>query len=191
MFLYKRKTPNKAIKTLLATNAAILFAAAMLGPIYALFVEEIGGNLLDASLAGGVFALAAGLTSLLSGRFSDKIKESRLIVVVGYALIGVGFVLYLVVSSMWSLLLIQAIIGLGEAIYSPAFDALYSSNLDKHKFALEWGMWETVNYFTAAIGAVAGGLLVTYLGFKILFVTMAFMCFGSALYILFLPKKTL
>ena len=35
---------NKALKILLSTNAIILLAAAMLGPIYAIFVEEIGGS---------------------------------------------------------------------------------------------------------------------------------------------------
>ena len=55
----------------------ILLAGAMLGPIYALFVEEIGGNLLDASFAGGMFALAAGITTFISGKYSDKIKENE------------------------------------------------------------------------------------------------------------------
>ncbi len=67
---------NKALRILLSTNAMILMAAAMLGPIYALFVEGLGGDLMDASIAGGVFAFVAGLTTLISGKYSDKIKEN-------------------------------------------------------------------------------------------------------------------
>ena len=72
---------NRALQILLSTNAMILMAGAMLAPIYALFVEKVGGDLMDASIAGGIFALAAGLTTLISGKYSDKIKENELIIV--------------------------------------------------------------------------------------------------------------
>lgn len=182
---------NKAIRILLATNGMILIAVAMLGPIYALFVEEIGGDLLDASFAFAVFALAAGITTLISGKYSDRIKENELIVVVGYGIMGAAFFGYMLVDSIWSLLIVQVIIGLGEAIYSPAFDALYSKHLDGHKTGREWGAWEAINYFTTAIGAICGGLLVVNFGFNTMFIAMGLLCFGSAVYIWQLPRKVL
>jgi len=163
----------------------------MLGPIYALFVEKVGGDLMDASISGGIFALVAGLTSLISGKYSDKIKENELIVVLGYLIIGFGFLLYFWVSSIFFLFIVQAIIGLGEAIYSPAFDAVYSKHLDGHKSGRQWGAWESMNYFTMAIGSVVGGSLVTIFGFQILFLIMAILCFSSAIYIFHLKRSTL
>jgi len=130
---------NKQIRILLTTNGLILIAGAMIGPIYALFVEKIGGDLLDASYAFGAYALAAGITTLISGRYADKLKENELIVVFGYGIMGLAFFGYTLVSSIWSLLIVQIIIGLGEAIYSPAFDAIYSKHLDGHKLGREWG----------------------------------------------------
>lgn len=82
------------MRILLCTNALVLMVGAMLGPIYALFVEKVGGDLMDASIAGGIFALAAGLATLASGRYSDRIKENELIVVLGYTIMGIGFLLY-------------------------------------------------------------------------------------------------
>jgi len=182
---------NKAIKILLVTNGLILIAGAMLGPIYALFVEKIGGDLLDASFAFGVFALAAGITTLISARYSDKLKENELILVWGYGIMGVGFLGYTLVNSIWALLIVQVIIGLGEAIYVPAFDAVYSKHLDGKRCGREWGAWEATNYFTIALGAVTGGLLVTNLGFNTIFIIMGFLCFASAIYIFLLPRKVL
>lgn len=191
LFHIKRFLFNKALRILLLTDGLILLATAMLGPIYALFVDEIGGDLLNASFAGGTFALAAGITVLASGRLSDKIKRDDLVVVTGYVIIGTGFLFYTLVSSIWWLLLVQALIGFGEAIYAPAYDALYSRHLDRHKTGTEWGAWEAMKYFATAIGAITGGLLVTKFGFDFLFITMAMFCFISAAYIYNLPKKTL
>ena len=191
-FLHLRKVFfNRALRILLITNALILIASYMLGPIYALFVEDIGGNLLDASFAGGAFALSAGTASLLSGQISDKVKRPELVVVFGYILIGVGYTLYIFVNSIWFLLLCQIIIGLGEAVYSPAFDTVYSRHLTENKIGREWGAWESMNYFSAAAGAIVGGLIAVNFGFDTLFIIMAILCIFSALYIYKLPKTVL
>lgn len=122
---------NKALRILLLTNSLVLIAGAMLGPIYALFVEEIGGDLLSASSTGGIYALVAGITTLIAGRYADKIKEAELILIVGYLTMGTGFLMYIGVSSIWTLFIVQSIIGFSQALYSPAFDALYSKHIRK------------------------------------------------------------
>jgi len=163
----------------------------MIGPIYALFVEKIGGDLLDASYAFGIFAMVAGLTTLISGKYSDKMKEPELIVVLGYIITALGFIGYIFVSSVWTLFIVQIVIGLGGAVYSPAFDSVYSKHLDGHKSGRAWGAWEALNYFSTALGAVAGGLIAAKLGFNFLFIIMATLCFSSAVYIYILPRKVL
>jgi MFS family permease len=187
-----KKIFNKALKILLGTNALILLAAAMLTPIYALFVEEIGGDLMDASIAGFLFALSAGVVTLLSGKISDKVRHSEHVLMLGYALMGTGFLLFLFIHSVTTLFIIQILIGMGEAIYSPAFDKLYSEHLDRGKFGVEWGTWESMYYFTTAFGAIIGGLMVTRFGFPALFLSMAFLSFASGSYLYFLsPKRVL
>lgn len=192
LFIGRKRFPfNKALRILLFTNGLILIAAAMFGPITALFVEKVGGSLLDASFAGGVYALAAGITVFLSGKYSDRIKQQELVVVIGYAIMGVGFLLYTKVDSVWSLLAVQALIGFGEAFYSPSFDAVYSKHLTYHKEGSQWGAWESINYFTATAGAIIGGAIVTAFDFNALFIAMAVLAFASALYIFRLPRSVL
>lgn len=192
MFLLKKKKLfNHALAVLVFTNALILIAAAMFGPIYALFVEEIGGSLMDASLTGAIFCLAAGLTTLVSGRLADKWKNPKLIVLAGYAIMAGGFLALTAVNNIWSLFLVQAVIGFGEAIYSPAFDALYSKHIERKHEAQQWSFWESMNYFTYVIGAIIGGLLATSFGFDILFIVMALISLTSAIYLFLIPKKSL
>ncbi|MBU5688339.1 MAG: hypothetical protein KQA41_02115 [Candidatus Aenigmarchaeota archaeon] len=69
---------SRAIKILLFTNSLVMIAGAMLGPIYALFVEDVGGNLLDASITNSIFFLAAGITSIFAGSIQTILKNPSL-----------------------------------------------------------------------------------------------------------------
>jgi len=182
---------NRALRILLVANWLISIASAMLGPIYALFVKQIGGNILDSCYASALFFATAGITTLFSGKYSDKLKDNELIIVLGYSIVGIGFLGYTVVTSVFSLLVIQVITGLGEAIYVPVFDAVYSKHLDRNQSGLQWGTYEALSYFTWAIGALIGGVLVTLFGFNTMFIVMALLCFSGALYIATLPRNTL
>jgi predicted MFS family arabinose efflux permease len=189
--LFPKNVLNKALRVMLFTNSLILLSGAMLAPIYALFVEKVGGSLLDASILGGVFAVTAGLTTLIAGRYADKIKQNELIVVIGYFTIGIGYLLYTQANSIIFLSLIQILIGFSEAFYSPSFDAIYSKHLQVNEAGREWGAWESMNYFSIAAGSVAGGFIVTLFGFNTLFLVMAGLSFTSSLYIYLLPRRIL
>jgi MFS family permease len=182
---------NQGIRILLSTNSLILLAGAMLGPIYALFVEKIGGDLLDASITFAVYATAAGVVTFISGKYADRVKEEELVLVLGYLIMSLGFFSYALVQSMWALLIVQVVIGLGEAIYLPAYDVLYSKHLDCGKPGREWGAWEAMNYFITALGAIGGGALAVEFGFNAMFVAMGLLCFCSAIYIFRLPRRIL
>ena len=182
---------NKPLRILLFTNALIRISAAMLAPVYALFVKKIGGDLIEASIGGGIYALIAGLTTIISGRFSDKVKENELILVLGYSIMGAGFLLYFWVNSVIFLFIVQAIIAFGEALYLPVFDALYTKHLNKNIAGSQWGLRESMNYFVIALGAIFGGIIATLFGFQTMFVLMSILCFASALYIYRLKRTVL
>ena len=63
-------------------------------------------------------------------------------------------------------------LGIAEAISLPAFDGIYSKNLDRGRFASEWGMYETMDYLVTGVSAGVGGLIASVFGFQILFFIM-------------------
>ncbi|MDP3995615.1 MAG: MFS transporter [bacterium] len=183
------KKHNKIRQFLLITNGLIFLAEAMLGPIYALFIADIGGSIIKAGIAGGVFAVVAGTLTLVVGKASDHSGSRRLFVGAGYAVIGLGFALYTVVDSFAALLVVEAIIGAGQAIYAPPFSALYSQHLDFRHPARQWGVWEAMTYYTTAAGSVAGALIASHFGFDALFVLMSALAFVSAATVLSKPTR--
>jgi drug/metabolite transporter (DMT)-like permease len=165
---------NRILKTLLGADGFFILAAGMFGPIYAIFVERIGGDILDAGGAYAAFAIASGTLLYLISRWEDHVKHKEKLVVLGYTFSCVGFLGYLFVSAPVHLFVVQIILGLAEAVVYPAYDAMYSRCLDRGKFASEWGMYESMRSIAMAIAALFGAFVASLFGFHYLFITMFF-----------------
>ena len=172
---------NLELRFLLLISALSLFAGGLFGPIYAVFVEEIGGDMLTAGIAYSFYAIAAGVLIYLISNWEDHVKHKEKLLVIGYSVGAVGFLGYFFVSNAIDLFLVQIVFGIAEAIRIPAYDGLYSKNLDKGKYTSEWGAWEAMAYIIIGISAIVGGYLATVYGFKILFVLMFVMSLLAAL----------
>lgn len=174
---------NKALGILVTSAGFIIAASAMIGPIYAIMVETIGGDLLDASLTFFIYSIVTSVTLFVSGKIFDLKHQGKRILILGFLLIGIGYFSYLLVDSVYKLYLVQVLIGIGTAIYSPAWDSMYSSHITKKHEGTQWATWEITNQFAAAVGALVGGLIATQWGFTPLFILMGGLCFLSALYV--------
>ena len=174
---------------LLLTDSWFTMALGMLGPIYALFIQEIGGDLLDASLAYFIFMLTSGIVIYLVGLWEDKYDHKEKFVVVGYFLSSMGVGMYIFVNDTNMLFLTQLILGLSQALAYPAYSALYTDYLDKKKVASEWGAWSSMWYIVTAIAALIGGFIANSYGFKTLFVVMFLVSLLSSFTSLILLKK--
>ena len=163
---------KKTLKILLSTAAVSLLAGGLFGPIYAVFVKEIGGDLLTAGTAYATFAIAAGVLIFFISRWEDHVKHKEKLVIGGYALGCIGFIGLLLVKKPMDLFIVQIIFGVAEAIGTPAYDGLYSKFLDKGKYASEWGMWESMNWIVLGIAAATGGAIAHTYGFRTLFMIM-------------------
>jgi MFS family permease len=183
---------NRALRILLINDTLVLIASAMIVPIYAVYVDDIGGDILDAGLAAGIFAVVAGFAVLVTGRIADRSRHKGRILAAGYLLSALGFLLYIFVDSIWQLLAVQALVGLAQAIIAPVFDALYTEHIGgKKRASSRWSMWESAYYFAVAIGAAGGALIVKLTSFDVLFIVMAAMCLCSGLVILSRSKRIL
>ena len=182
---------NRARRILLFANAIANGSTALLGPIYAIYVEKIGGGILEVAGSYTVYCLAYGILMLVFGRWEDKFKETEYFLAAGVIISAIGFAGYLTASNILHLVIIQGILGVAFALMTPAQDALYTKHLDRGKFGTEWGTWEAVFWITEGVGAFLGGMIANFVGFQALFMVMMSISFLTGLYILFLPRKIL
>jgi MFS family permease len=180
---------KRGLKFLLLADIGVTLAFGLLGPIYAIFVGDIGGDLLDASWAYFAFMISSGVAIYLMGKFEDKLKHKEKMITIGYALSALGALGYYFVYNQASLIVVQVILGLGEAVLVPAYDAMYSKYLSKKEEASDWASYESMGYIAGAFAAVLGGYLAYNFGFKTLFLVMFVFSLFSVGFSLFMFKK--
>lgn len=180
---------HKAVKILIGASIFFNFSAGLLGPIYAIFVERIGGDILTASSAWAIYSITIGVLMLIFGKLEDKLNKRRM-VVLGYSLNTIGTAGYLFIQQPVHLFIVQAILGIGTAINNPAWDAIFSTSVDKRKESFEWACWEGSIRIVAGVAAFVGGTVVVIFGFRTLFVLMTITAAASTVIsALFLRKK--
>lgn len=152
-----------------------MFAAGLFAPFYAVFVEEIGGGAFVAGTSYSIYAVASGLSILASSKLENGMVDTQKLVVLGYFLSTIGFLGYLFVEAPIQLFAVQAVVGLATAVRSPAFDEVYSRNLDEGNYAYEWGIWESMYWIVSGLSAIVAGYIIQSFGFETLFLMMASM----------------
>ncbi len=165
------------------------FGTASLGPIYAIFVERIGGNILDAGAAWAVFSIVMGLLMMGIGRIEDRRFDRRKILTLGYSIITLATLGYLFVRNPYQLLGIQALLGIGTALYYPTWDTLFSHAIEKDRESTEWALQEGGYQISGGIAALVGSFIAGIYGFQALFITMASIQATSVIASLFLFSK--
>ena len=181
---------KKELKILVLSSALFVLAGGLFGPIYAIFVEEIGGDILTAGMAYSAFAISAGVLMFLISKWEDRVKHQEKLVFVSFLISSIGFLGYLFIQKPWHLFLVQIIFGIGEAIGDPAYDGVYSRYLDHGKFFSEWGLWESMQLILSAVAAAIGAFLANIYGFKFLFVIMFILSvLGTLVSMLLIIKK--
>lgn len=163
---------NTKIRLLLTLDGFRIAAFGLLGPIYAIFVQKIGGDILDAGLAFAVYSITLGVIAYFVGRLGDRIKNQINLMVIGHILLSIGFFSYLVIKNPVQFMFAQFILGAGAAISDPIYDALFSANLDKGKQYSEWADWESLDFILTGVAAIIGSSIAEFFGFRILFIIM-------------------
>jgi MFS family permease len=172
---------KRELKILNTVSAMFTFASGLLGPIYAVFVQRIGGDLVATGGAYAAFAIVGGVFLFLLSRWEDRVHHQEKIMVAGFALGCIGFLGYLFVQSPLQLLLVQATLGIALAIRAPVFDSIYSRHLELGHYTSEWGVWESLSLIVTGASAAIGSVIAETFGFPALFIAMFCVSFAGFL----------
>lgn len=163
---------NRHIKILLYGGNIWYFGEGMLGPLFAVFTERVGGDILDISWAWATYLILAGLLYIVVGKITDKYDNAEKTMVLGYALNALFTFGYLFVSTSWHLFVVQAGLGIAAAMATPTWDALYAKHEDRKHDGFQWGLAGGEAQIITGVAIVIGGYIVSLVSFTALFLTM-------------------
>jgi len=178
---------NPVIRFLIISDTVIMGAAGLLGPIFALFIDDyiVGGNEMVAGIAAGIYLLTKSIMQIPIAYVIDKIKGERddfwlmLIFSIMIALIPLS---YLIISTPLELYIVQFFLGLFTAFTFPTYMAIFTRHIDKRKEGTEWGVYFTLVDLTSAAMAALGGYIASNFGFRSLIIAVStFSVLGSLL----------
>lgn len=158
-------------KILLIGGGIWYLGEGMFGPLLALFTQEIGGSILDISWAWSVYLLVYGLLSIWFGYMADRFRKEWLMLG-GYALNAIFTFGYLLVDDQYSLLFVQAGLGISAALATPTWNALFGQYAQGEINGYAWGLSGGVANIITAVAILIGGLIVNYYSFTTLFIVM-------------------
>lgn len=180
---------HKNIKLLLTASILIHSGANLLAPIYAIFIEEIGGTLLDASIAVGIYAIVKGVFYFLLDKVGEKRLSKRLMMFTGYSFMGLGYIAYIYAEIPLHVFVIQIIISIGETVINPSWSSTIAISLDKGKERHIYSHFYGYRSLFEGVAALAGGVFAMNFGFDTLFGIMASFAFASSILALLIKES--
>lgn len=186
---YFLKDINPVIRFLIISDTVLMGAAGMLGPVFALFIEDSiqGGNAVVAGIAAGIYLFTKSVFQIPIAHFIDKIrgeKDDFWIMFIFTIIIAFIPLLYLVINTPLQLYITQFILGLFTAFTFPTYMAIFTRHIDKEKEGTEWGIYFTLTDLTSAILAIVGGYVATIQGFPALIIVVVVSSFIGAMFLL-------
>jgi len=192
------KSINKVVKTMIASDVALLTGFGFVSPIFAIFITQriTAGNTLEAAkIAGFTMGIYWGLKSILQipfGKYLDKTegeKDDLWFVVIGNVLAALAVFGYIFSSLPWHIYLCQGIYSLGMAMNIPGWCAIFTRHIDKGKEAFEWSTRSALVGIGVAASGALGGLIAAKFGFNFLFIGVGIFASASAILPLLVYKE--
>ncbi len=181
---------HRNIKLLLTCSILIHGGINLLAPIYAIFIKNIRGTILDAGVTIGCYAILKGIFYFLFRRLKETKFSRKLMIALGYFLFFVGYVFYLFAINIFHVIGIQALLAVAEVIINPSWSAVIVNALEKGSERKIYSDFYGYRSMFEGLAAILGGILAASLGFHVLFSVMAIFALTASVLALFLEKES-
>lgn len=170
---------EKISKILLVAESVWSLGSGLFLPIFAIFSERVGGDILDAGIAAAIFMAVLSAFQYPLGGLLDRIRE-KWFIVAAYALSGLVFCGYIFVENKYQLFALQAVLGVACAVGDTAWDSMFSRHAENGKSGRSWSMYHMYAGFAGAVGIMLGSLVAGVYGFSPIFAAGGMLAFVSA-----------
>lgn len=175
---------KKFLYLIMAAYTTSTFSQGILTPIYAFFIQNIGGGIMEASWAIAVYSIITGLATILIHRITWSHAHKLTFLWVGWFLWLSSVAIYFIMTNVYFLYISQILNALGTAMSEPIFDAEFSDKIKEDPLG-GWALFEGVTSIFTGVASIVGGLIASKFGFSVLIPVMIGVAFISFLTIIY------
>src|SRR3989344_3043138 len=197
--MFERLGVNRVIKTLVLADFLTISAWGFINPILGVFVIENipGAGLETVGYATALYWITKSILQLPISRYLDRSPSEAddfYSMVVGTFLVALVPIGYIFVQSTAHFYLLQVISALGDAMAVPAWYAIFTRHVDKHKESFEWTLNSVSVGIGAAWSAAVAGFVSSHFGFIPVFILTTIFIISGATFLITLtidlvPKR--
>jgi MFS family permease len=185
---------GKIVRILIVSDFLLHSGWGLLTPIFAIFIVQRieGGSLAAVGLIVAAYWFVKSATQPFIAHFLDIKKGEKddfKVLAYGTFMINLVPLGYLFVGHIWQVILLEILRGICMACIVPSWYGIFARHVEKGWEAFSWSIDSTGIGLAAAFAAAFGGIIASFLGFKIVFVLIAFFGFASAFLLLTVRKS--
>lgn len=170
---------NRYLKIIYISNGVFVFAASLVGPIFALYLNSFHVEIFKISLASTIWLVSTAVFYALLSAYGDRLKSLSFFLVLGFLIRTFCWIGYIFATDIMHIYILQIFLGLGEAVGSTYFDVSVAEHLDEGKHVRDYSEWKLIQSLASAGAATVGGVIVELYGFSNLFLIMAILALVS------------
>lgn len=187
------KPINKIIKILILSDLHLFTGAGFITPIFAIFMTEQirGGDIKTVGYAIGIYWVIKSLVVIPFGNYLDKDrgeKDDLWFVIIGNLLAALAVLGYVFSYLPWHIYFLQGLYAVGMGMNIPGYTAIFTRHIDRGGEAFNWSVRSALTGVGTGVAGALGGIVVSYFGFKILFVGVAVLFLLGALLPYFISR---
>lgn len=172
------KKLNYVVTTLILSDLFLFFALGLLSPIFAIFIlDDVPGSTLATIGTASALYWVARVTSVLPiSKLLDRLKGEKdefYAVVIGTYALALIPLLYIFVTDVRHIYMIEFVKGIAGALAVPAWRILFTKFVDRKMVGLGWSLEDVGVGLATASSAYVGAVFAENFGFKVLFILVS------------------
>ena len=184
---------SKFIKRFIIADVMLFSGWGLVDPIFSVFLirEIVGASLVTVGIAAAIYWILKSFMQIPIALFLDKTEGERddfYTLIGALVIIGTSAIAFAFATSVWHIYLNQVLKAIGFGMYVPSWSALFSRHLDKNHYSLDWSLDSTSVGFAIGITSFLGGIIATWFGYNVVFISAGLVAFVSAAILFVAPS---
>jgi len=172
---------NRELNELYISIAIRSFALSLVGIFVPIYLYKQGYSFASIFLFYAFWSLVHALFSIPSAKISSKLGAKRSMLISIPFLIIFLLLLYSLEDFNWPIFLLAVFVGISTSLFWVSYHIDFAKFSNKRSRGKQIGFSTIIASLFSVFGPIAGALILTFIGFKSLFIIASFLLLGSVI----------